>query len=690
MFRLRLLALAALVLGGCSLINAPDEIKLGTGGNGASGAGGAGTGATGGGGAAPECTTDPDCTSLTNECGTGVCGPAKTCIVDPQPAGTACGAAVGDSCDLADTCDGNGTCVANTLPDGTFCEDCPAGKGNCALCAAGTCGDCSGRATTKTFRSPLAASGWTFTGGWGVYAVTPPEAPPILVPNCSDGLDNDNDGFTDFPTDPGCSAADDYFENDAFTACSNNFDDDSDGLMDLADPDCVSPGDDTENDPKAIPFDHPVLGTDGNRKHPYGKPNSSELENSTATSPPTVIPATLDFLSWNLDEGFNYDLKAVQVSSDGQSFTTIAICPQNQMAPYAFCNPVASRAPDQWDVISLPVPAQFIGNVGYVRFVYNTTDGCCSFERGWFIDALNFATDCACAAATDCAYLDSGCATGTCDVNGECAPAAANVGTACTLDSVSDGCAAPTCDGNGLCASNFLEHEAEDCSSCSDTGFCEMCLAGSCEACQPVQNFQNADLSGWTFSGDWQVNSCLSPNSLATTDGSCFPSPMTAAELEASLKAPVLGNNGSRTGVNPWTGAQNEVEVGAFITAPTTIPANLTFNSWHQDRGGKDTFNLRDKKQVRVSIDGGTTWTTVVNCESNDTVAFCQPWPGNTNRAVNDWDPISIPIPPNLVGKTGIFEFSYDTVDAGQGWERGWYVDDLNINRCDKIRPPWP
>jgi hypothetical protein len=33
----------------------------------------------------------------------------------------------------------------------------------------------------------------------------------------------------------------------------------------------------------------------------------------------------------------------------------------------------------------------------------------------------------------------------------------------------------------------------------------------------------------------------------------------------------------------------------------------LTFKSWHQDRGGNDQFNLRDKKRIRVSTDNGVT-----------------------------------------------------------------------------------
>ena len=67
---------------------------------------------------------------------------------------------------------------------------------------------------------------------------------------------------------------------------------------------------------------------------------------------------------------------------------------------------------------------------------------------------------------------------------------------------------------------------------------------------------------------------------------------------------------------------------------------------------------------------------------------FCQPWVSTSvNRPLTQWDAVSLPIPANLQGMTGIFEITYDTVNAGQGWERGWFIDDINIGRCDN---QWP
>jgi hypothetical protein len=50
------------------------------------------------------------------------------------------------------------------------------------------------------------------------------------TPQCRDGVDNDGDGLTDHPADPGCAIADDT-EEDA--ACQNGIDDDGDGGIDF-------------------------------------------------------------------------------------------------------------------------------------------------------------------------------------------------------------------------------------------------------------------------------------------------------------------------------------------------------------------------------------------------------------------------------------------------------------------------
>jgi hypothetical protein len=69
---------------------------------------------------------------------------------------------------------------------------------------------------------------------------------------CNDGIDNDSDGYTDWPNDPGCADVSDDDEADTCNpavpatcpACFNGLDDDGDGNIDFpADPGCAAAGD---------------------------------------------------------------------------------------------------------------------------------------------------------------------------------------------------------------------------------------------------------------------------------------------------------------------------------------------------------------------------------------------------------------------------------------------------------------
>ncbi|MCA1709317.1 MAG: hypothetical protein LC808_40980 [Actinobacteria bacterium] len=86
---------------------------------------------------------------------------------------------------------------------------------------------------------------------------------------CSDSADNDSDGRTDFPADPGCSSATDNDETDPpptppARQCSDGRDNDRDGRTDFPrDPGCSSATDNNEsNPPPANPCT--ITGTSGN------------------------------------------------------------------------------------------------------------------------------------------------------------------------------------------------------------------------------------------------------------------------------------------------------------------------------------------------------------------------------------------------------------------------------------------
>lgn len=69
---------------------------------------------------------------------------------------------------------------------------------------------------------------------------------------CNDSIDNDGDGLTDYPSDPGCTSdADDDESNSTGggspSVCSDHLDNDGDGLTDYpSDPGCATPGDSSE------------------------------------------------------------------------------------------------------------------------------------------------------------------------------------------------------------------------------------------------------------------------------------------------------------------------------------------------------------------------------------------------------------------------------------------------------------
>ena len=59
------------------------------------------------------------------------------------------------------------------------------------------------------------------------------------TPQCSDAIDNDNDGLVDFPADTGCSSANDVSELGS-NECDDGLDNDNDGLIDTLDNGCAN------------------------------------------------------------------------------------------------------------------------------------------------------------------------------------------------------------------------------------------------------------------------------------------------------------------------------------------------------------------------------------------------------------------------------------------------------------------
>jgi hypothetical protein len=78
-------------------------------------------------------------------------------------------------------------------------------------------------------------------GNWGVDSAAFFE----IAPECSDGIDNDDDGTVDFPDDPGCDGTADLSERSPLLACDDGTDNDSDGRIDFDPVTYANPGDET-------------------------------------------------------------------------------------------------------------------------------------------------------------------------------------------------------------------------------------------------------------------------------------------------------------------------------------------------------------------------------------------------------------------------------------------------------------
>jgi hypothetical protein len=82
---------------------------------------------------------------------------------------------------------------------------------------------------------------------WGGSHIIPSAGKSNSGPACSDQLDNDDDGRTDFPSDPSCESKRDTSEKNP--PCSDGRDNDEDGGIDYpSDRSCMSKLDPSERD----------------------------------------------------------------------------------------------------------------------------------------------------------------------------------------------------------------------------------------------------------------------------------------------------------------------------------------------------------------------------------------------------------------------------------------------------------
>ncbi len=570
-------------------------------------------------GPAAECTVNADCSMAMGECLSDVCDDG-TCAVQALVAGTPCGDATDNACNGADACDGRGVCLDNVIAEGSVCEGC---EGELCVCGAGECAQCETFAPVNSFDTGRAIQGWELSGDWALRDRAP----------------------------------------QSFGALE-------------------------------VEFDSFVLGTDGNRTPSYP---GAHTETSFARTRLTVIPSTLSLSSWHVDEGGStqvgppppenvfgggggnlppFDNKRIRVSiDDGATWITAVDCGVQPLPLPAFCELRAPpRAAGDWDLIELDMPPMVVGQPGIVEFGYDTADDCCGAEQGWFIDDLNFATECACAGDQNCEEFSSDCGSAVCSGLGMCNLIPEAAGVACG-DATSNSCnAADTCNGNGQCDTGEEPVLVGSCNDCPG-GTCSTCFDGQCNDCSPAVNdfFGAQSINGWIVEnldpmgpGDasWGLYT-LVPRNQNFDPNNVVPSMLSTA--------PALGVNGNRS--LPYPGGAPEFS--RIVSPPGILPMNLTFDSWNVDEGGSN-GSMFDVKLIEVSVAPGM-WNVLVDCSVEDANMTQFPFCIAVNqRALDDWDPISISMG-MLAGAMGQIRFTYNTGDGCCDFERGWYIDNLNF-----------
>jgi hypothetical protein len=158
---------------------------------------------------------------------------------------------------------------------------------------------------------------------------------------CSNGIDDDNDGFKDWPADIGCPNPNN--NNEANLAqCNDGRDNDGNGLTDFApgqDPGCSSPADTTEAPPTPGPGPGPAttqcsdnVDNDGDTKIDYPNDPGCTSRADTDEADPVVPPACADGLDNDGDLRIDLADPGCSSASDNDEFNTITfITPQGQI-----------------------------------------------------------------------------------------------------------------------------------------------------------------------------------------------------------------------------------------------------------------------------------------------------------------------------------------------------------------------
>lgn len=197
---------------------------------------------------------------------------------------------------------------------------------------------------------------------------------------CNDGMDNDSDGLTDYPEDPGCASTSDTAEADDCPsgpncpACANQMDDDGDGLIDYgSDPGCVAAGDDKEID-ECIPGIEVQVLTDAGATGTTPPSGSGSNFKGTCHS---STASTEDVYGYNLER----DLETLIFSTIGSTGDTVTHVREG-LCGDAMAEIGCEHAPAAGEAVTIAQPVQgwyyvfvdgdFTSGIDYVLSVAGT------------------------------------------------------------------------------------------------------------------------------------------------------------------------------------------------------------------------------------------------------------------------------------------------------------------------------
>lgn len=174
-------------------------------------------------------------------------------------------------------------------------------------------------------------TGGAFTCG-ATASCTGPVGSKVCQPfACIDGLDNDGDGKTDYPFDPGCASPSDNDEANPATApvCSNGTDDDADGMTDFpADIGCGAASDTseafcpTETDPIAGAINaKTITGTTTGKTNNYTPTCQTTSNNDVVYSLNLPVPVV-----------------SLQIDTNGTTYDTILVLANTHCSAEVACD----------------------------------------------------------------------------------------------------------------------------------------------------------------------------------------------------------------------------------------------------------------------------------------------------------------------------------------------------------------